>query len=277
MHDTRVFTGFEIAERIYKQLKRRVAALGRSPRCALLMDADNAGAAAYARRLSEAAIAAGVEILTAPYAKDLQSLCRQLEDSRHENAIDAVIPLYPLPPIINREEVARLIGAGKDVDGLHPMNAGLVALGAGASRAAATAKACVLVLEDVFGSLRGVDVTVVGASIIVGRPLALMLMDQLATVTVCHEATRDLATHTAKADAIISATGVPGLIKAEHIRQGSVLIDVGITRTEHGLVGDVDLASVAGKASLVTHVPDGVGPVTTACLLENIVTAAEAA
>src|SRR5690606_6207610 len=277
MHDTRVFTGFEIAERIHKQLKRRVDALDRSPRCVLLMDADNAGAAAYARRLSEAAIAAGIEILAAPYAKDSHTLCRQLEDARHENAIDAVIPLYPLPPIIDREEVARLIGADKDVDGLHPMNAGLLALGAGASRAAATAKACVLVLEEVFGSLRGVDVTVVGASVIVGRPLALMLIDQLATVTVCHEASRDLATHTAKADAIVSATGVPGLIKAEHIRQGSVLIDVGITRTEHGLVGDVDLAGVEGKASLVTHVPDGVGPVTTACLLENIVAAAEAA
>jgi methylenetetrahydrofolate dehydrogenase (NADP+)/methenyltetrahydrofolate cyclohydrolase len=277
MHDTHVFTGFEIAERIHKQLKTRVDALGRSPRCFVLLDEDNAGAAAYAVRLQETAAAVGIEILAAPYAKDSQTLCRQLEDARHENAIDAVIPLYPLPPIIDQDQVARLIGADKDVDGLHPLNAGLLALGAGVSRAAATGKACVLVLEEVFGSLRGLDVAVVGASIIVGRPLALMLMDQLATVTVCHEATRDLATHTAKADAIISATGVPGLIKAQHIRQGSVLIDVGITRTKHGLVGDVDLASVAGKASLVTHVPDGVGPVTTACLLENILAAAEAA
>jgi len=131
-------------------------------------------------------------------------------------------------------------------------------------------------MSEIMGSLKGLRVVVVGASPVVGRPLALMLLEKEATVTVCHVATVDLASHTREADVIISATGVAGLIRADHIREGAVLLDVGIVRTEKGLVGDIDLDSVQGKAAVVTHVPDGVGPVTTACLLENIVAAAEA-
>jgi len=184
--------------------------------------------------------------------------------------------LYPIPSFIDREEVAELIGPDRDVDGQHPLNAGNLALGIQGYRPAATARACVLVMGEIMGSLKGRRVVVVGASPVVGRPLALMVLEMEATVTVCHAATVDLASQTREADIVVSATGVAGLIKAEHIREGAILLDVGIVRTEKGLVGDVDLDSVGGKAALVTHVPDGVGPVTTACLLANIVAAAEA-
>src|SRR5690606_4250579 len=181
-------------------------------------------------------------------ADDAEALRRQLRGYAGGEPVDAVMTLYPLPHWVDRHEVARLIGAERDVDGLHPLNAGNVVLGADTSRSSATAKACVLVLGEIVGALKGLRVVIVGASPIVGRPLALMLLDEAATVTVCHAETIDLAAHTREADVVISATGVAGLIRAEHIREGSILIDVGVVRTENGLVGDIDLESVSGKA-----------------------------
>jgi len=274
MNGTRIFTGFDLADRIQQRVRDRIAALGRSPRCVLLMDSGNAGAAAYAQRLAGSAASVGIEMMASQYAEEVEALRRQLQGCTDAGPVDAVMTLYPLPSRIDRHEVARLIGPERDVDGLHPLNAGNVVLGAGTSRSSATAKACVLALSEIAGALKGLRVVVVGASPIVGRPLALMLLDEEATVTVCHAATIDLAAHTREADVVISATGVAGLIRADHIREGSMLIDVGIVRTEKGLVGDIDLESVSGKAAIVTHVPDGVGPVTTACLLESIVSAA---
>ncbi|GAA4525859.1 bifunctional methylenetetrahydrofolate dehydrogenase/methenyltetrahydrofolate cyclohydrolase FolD [Chelativorans composti] len=269
--DTTIFTGFELAARIKQGVKARVAALGRRPRCTLLLDGSNAGAAAYAQRLVASADDVGIEMVPAEYAANAEAVRTQLQAEG-----DAMMALYPIPSFIGRDEVARLIGPERDVDGLHPLNAGGVLLGERNARPPATARACVLILEELLGSLKGREIAVVGASAVVGRPLALMLLDREATVTVCHAATADLASHTREAEVVISATGVAGLIRAGHITEGSILLDVGIVRTEKGLVGDVDLESVSGRASLVTHVPDGVGPVTTACLLENIVSAAEA-
>ncbi|GGA58208.1 bifunctional protein FolD [Nitratireductor aestuarii] len=271
MTETTIFTGFDLAERLKQNIKMRIDALGRQPRCNLFLDSRNAGASAYAQRLAGSAASVGIDMVMREYAGSAGELRRQLQEEA-----DAVMTLFPMPDFIDRNEVAALIGAERDVDGQHPLNAGKLALGIVGYRAAATARACVLVMSEIMGSLKGLRVVVVGASPVVGRPLALMLLEKEATVTVCHVATVDLASHTREADVIISATGVAGLIRADHIREGAVLLDVGIVRTEKGLVGDIDLDSVQGKAAVVTHVPDGVGPVTTACLLENIVAAAEA-
>lgn len=271
MIETNVFTGLALAERLKQRVKSRAVALGRTPRCNLFLDSGNAGASAYAQRLQGSAAAVGIDMVIREYAETADEMRSQLKEDA-----DAVLTLHPMPGFIDRNEVAELIGPERDVDGQHPLNAGNLALGIAGYRAAATARACILVMREIVGSLKGVNVVVVGASSVVGRPLALMLLEREATVTICHAATVDLAAHTRGADVIVSATGVAGMIRAEHIREGALLLDVGIVRTQKGLVGDVDLESVRGKAALVTHVPDGVGPVTTACLLQNIVEAAEA-
>jgi len=270
---TRIFTGHALAERIHDGIREKIVRLGRAPRCAVLIDETSAPMAAYASRQREAAARLGIELSFAGYETSPERLHDQLARLAADPRLDAVMTLYPLPTGIEPVEAAVLIGPDKDVDGLHPLNAGLLALGA-AARPPATARACRLAIGELAGSLRGAEIVVVGASRIVGRPLAAMLLDAEATVTVCHVATRDLAEHTRRADIVVSAAGVAGLIGAAHIRDGAILVDVSIIRTEAGLVGDVDLASVDGKAATVTHVPDGIGPITTACLFENVVAAA---
>lgn len=270
---TRIFTGHALAGRIHGDIRQAIARLGRAPRCTVLIDEANAPMAAYAARQREAAAKLGIELAFAGYERSPEGVRDQLRRLGEDPRLDAVMTLYPLPPGIDRVEAALLVGADRDVDGLHPQNAGLLALGAPA-RPPATARACRLAIRELAGSLRGAEIAIVGASRIVGRPLAAMLLDAEATVTVCHVATRDLADHTRRADIVVSAAGVAGLIGGSHIRDGAILVDVSIIRTEAGLVGDIDLAAVDGKASVVTHVPDGIGPVTTACLFENVVAAA---
>lgn len=272
---TRIFTGHALAGRIHDRIGEAIARLGRAPRCTVLIDETNAPMTAYASRQREAAAKLGIELAFAAYEQSPERVRDQLKRLGADPRLDAVMTLYPLPSGIAPVEAALLIGADRDVDGLHPQNAGLLALGA-PCRAPATAHACRLAIGELAGSLRGAEIAIVGASRIVGRPLAAMLLDAEATVTVCHVATRDLAEHTRRADIVVSAAGVAGLIGAEHIRDGATLVDVSIIRTQAGLVGDIDLAAVDGKASVVTHVPDGIGPITTACLFENVVAAAQA-
>jgi methylenetetrahydrofolate dehydrogenase (NADP+)/methenyltetrahydrofolate cyclohydrolase len=226
--------------------------------------------------LRQQAAEAGITLEFQPYAASADALRAQLAALRDDAAVDAVLTLYPMPRGLPAMEAAMMLGARKDVDGLHPVNAGLLLLGA-VTRPPATARACMLAIGELLESLRGAEIVIVGASRIVGRPLASLLLDAGATVTLCHAATGDLASHTQGADVVVTAAGVPGLIEDTHIREGAILIDVSVVRTGQGLVGDVDRARVRGKAAVVTHVPDGVGPITTACLLENVVAAAEAA
>lgn len=271
---TRILTGFDLAARLNAGTRRRAETLPRRPSCAVLLDLSNPAMRAYGERQRASAEAAGVDLRLVPYADGAPTVLAQLREFAEAPDVDAVATLYPLPAGVDPLEAAQILGAAKDIDGLHPTSAGLLALGAPA-RAPATAQACLLCARELLGPLKGAEVVVVGASRIVGRPLALMLLDEEATVTVCHAGTRDLAAHTRRADLVVTAAGVAGLIGADHVKAGAAVIDVAIVRTAGGLVGDVDRAAVSGKAAAVTHVPDGVGPVTTACLLRNVVDAAE--
>lgn len=269
----RIFTGFELADTINAETRKLVDTLGRAPRCAVLLDAANAGMAAYASRQQASARDVGIGIEPEAYPSDADAIMRRLRELAADTAIDAVATLYPLPAAVDALAAAQALGVRLDVDGLHPLNAGLLALGI-PSRPPATARACLLIAEALAGSLRGREVVLVGASRIVGRPLANMLLDSEATVTVTHAATQDLTSHTRSADIVITAAGVPRLIGGGHLRDGTIVLDVSINRGPDGLVGDVDLAALAGRSLTVTHVPDGVGPVTTACLMRNIAEAA---
>ena len=266
---TRIFKGFALADALNAATRERVASLSRRPACTILLDARDAGMRAYGERLGNMAAEAGIALDTVPYAADADAVLRQMRTLAADAHVDAIAPLYPLPEGVDAHQTAMLIGPDKDADGLHPHHAGALAQGH-PERVPATARACLLCAQAVLGSLAGLDVVIVGASRIVGRPLAHLLLDKDATVSIAHAATRDLAALTRRADLVVSATGVPGLIGRDHVRAGATLVDVGISRTEAGLVGDVDVAAIEGVAAAVTHVPDGVGPVTTACLLANV-------
>lgn len=272
-HETRIFTGFELAARLNDETRRLAATLPRPPRCAVLLDPADPAMRAYGERQRSFAEAAGVELRLLGYAASARAVLDQLRELAGDPDVDAITTLYPLPSGVDPLDAALILGAAKDIDGLHPENAGKLALGAPA-RPPATAQACLLIARELLGPLRGCEVVIVGASRIVGRPLASLLLDEEATVTVCHAATADLREHTSKAELVVTAAGVAGLIGKDHVGRGATLIDVAIVRTPAGLVGDVDVAAVTGKAAAVTHVPDGVGPVTTACLLRNVAEAA---
>lgn len=273
MTTTSIFTGHALAEQVHGRTRDLIRQLGRAPRCRVLLSPGSPPMQAYANRQREAAAMLGLELSIEPYADSPQSVQQQLDRLGRDPSVDAVMTLYPLPPGLDPVDAAETLGSGRDVDGLHPLNAGLLALGR-EPRPPATARACALAIEHLTPSVRGAEIVIVGASRIVGRPLATMLLDAEATVTVCHAATRDLADHTRRADIVVTAAGVPGLIGANHIRDGAILVDVSIVRTDAGLAGDVDIAAVSGKAAIMTHVPDGIGPVTTACLFENVARAA---
>ena len=270
---TTIFRGHDLAAEVNARTGALIAQLGRPPRCVVLLDPGNPAMAAYARRQREAASALGIALKVMEYAARPQAVLDQLAGLRRDSAVDAAVALHPLPEGVDASAAAEAIGSDKDVDGQNPLNAGRLALGEQAA-APATARACALVLSRLLPRTEGAEVVIVGASRVVGRPLAALLLDAGATVTICHVATRELAEHTRRADVVVTAAGVPGLIGADAIRPGAIVLDVAIVRQGGRLLGDVDLASVMGQAALVTHVPDGIGPVTTACLFENVARAA---
>jgi len=273
---TSIFTGFEIAAGINAETLKRSSAMARPPCCTILLDQANAGMNAYAERLRSMALQAGIKLETETYPANEADLFERITVLRDDPVVDAVATLYPLPSGVEPVDLALALGPDKDIDGLHPLHAGRLALGV-PSRAPATAQACLLMAQELAGSLKGKNVTIIGASRIVGRPLAQILLDHEVTVSITHAATRDLPSHTLRSDIIITAAGVPKLLNANHVAKGAIVIDVAINRTATGLVGDADQAALSGIASVITHVPDGVGPITTACLFRNILEAAEAA
>lgn len=270
----RIVDGFALAEKLNAETRTALAALPRPPRCIVLLDDSNPGMAAYARRQQAIAAELGIALTPEPYPAPDEVL-EHLAALAADPAVDAVATLYPLPAGVDPLAAALALGPEKDIDGLHPLNAGLLALGAPA-RPPATARACRLLAEALAGDLRGREIVLVGASRIVGRPLANLLTDAGATVTLTHVDTRDLAAHTRRAGIVVSAAGVAGLIGPEHLSPGALVLDVSINRGPDGLVGDVDVTRLATFDATVTHVPDGVGPVTTAGLMANIVAAAGA-
>lgn len=189
-------------------------------------------------------------------------------------AIDGILVQLPLPGHIDERTVLTRIDPDKDVDGFHPVNAGRLATGL-PGFVPCTPFGCVMLLKDVLGDLAGLDAVVIGRSNIVGKPMAQLLIAESCTVTVAHSRTRDLSSVIKRADIVVAAVGRPEMIKGEWLKPGATVIDVGINRTEAGLVGDVDFAGAMSVAGAVTPVPGGVGPMTIACLLRNALLSAE--
>ncbi len=271
--------GRAIAATITDQVRDHVTRLkstGVEPKVGILTATDDVSTAYYVRSIVRAAERSGIlaEVLALTPESDtatVRGACRHLAD---DTSVHGIIAQTPFPAGIDATEVIRQIPAHKDVDGATVESAGLLFHGLPAY-APATAQAVMEILRAEQIDLTGKRVAVVGRSLVVGKPLSVLLLGANATVTVCHSRTVDLPAVCREAEILVVAIGRPHMIGAEYVGGGATVIDVGTNATDGGLVGDVDFEAVAGIAGRITPVPGGVGPVTTACLLRNIVSACE--
>lgn len=277
-----VLSGTELAAALHARTARRAAGSaerGHPPRLVVVLATGEESTAWYVRSIARAAGRVGIDctVVDVGAAATTEEIRAVLDRLAVDDAVHGIILQTPLPPGV---EVADLVGSippGKDVDGAGPQSLGRLVCG-WPGFAPATARAVVELLDHAGHDLAGRHVVVVGRSTVVGKPLAHLLLDRDATVTVCHSRTKSLAEHTRTADVLVAAAGRIGLITADHVRPGAIVVDVGTNSTLDGrLVGDVDARTVPGVAGALTPVPGGVGPVTTALLLEHTVTAALAA
>jgi methylenetetrahydrofolate dehydrogenase (NADP+) / methenyltetrahydrofolate cyclohydrolase len=280
---SRLIDGRAIAAAIAEQTAQRVGQLGArgiTPVLAVVVPTRDEGAAWYLRSIERAAGKAGIscQVHRLPEAVGQLGITAKLAELSGDHTVHGVICQAPLPAGVDAAAVGASIPVAKDVDGANPTSLGLTAAGVPGGFAPATAAAVLEILHREQVPLSGQRAVVVGRSVVVGKPTALLLLAEHATVTVCHSRTRDLAAVCREADIIVAAAGQAGLIGADHVAPGAVVIDVGISASaDGGMVGDVDLAAVRPAAAAVTPVPGGVGPVTTAVLLQQTVRAALAA
>jgi methylenetetrahydrofolate dehydrogenase (NADP+)/methenyltetrahydrofolate cyclohydrolase len=271
----RILDGKRIADGVIDHLRRRVgermAAGARAPGLAVILVGDDAASAVYVRNKRRACRQAGFVSSDHDLPADtpeaaVAALIDRLND---DPAIDGILLQLPLPPHIDAHALIHRIRPDKDVDGFHPENIGRLALRQPGLRPC-TPKGIMNLLAHTDRTVRGRHAVVVGASNHVGRPMALELLLAGCTVTICHRFTAELARHVGEAEILVVAVGKPGLVRGEWIRPDAIVIDVGINRgADGGLVGDVDFAAAARRASWITPVPGGVGPMTVAMLMQN--------
>jgi methylenetetrahydrofolate dehydrogenase (NADP+)/methenyltetrahydrofolate cyclohydrolase len=275
--------GKKIAADLGAELTARIATLrdrGVVPTLAVVVATDDESTAWYVRSLTRTAGGLGIEVRRIDLPRDAarDDIRAALAAQSADPAVHGVICQTPLPGGLKLDDVGDAIAVGVDVDGANPESLGRLASGSATAFAPATAAAVLRILAHEGVPLLGRRVVVIGRSNVVGKPAALMLLAEHATVTVCHSRTVDLPAVAREADVLVAAVGRPRMVTADYVKPGAVVIDVGTNATpEGGLVGDVDTAAVEGVAAAVTPVPGGVGPVTTMLLMSQLVTAAERA
>ncbi|MDZ8108663.1 MAG: bifunctional methylenetetrahydrofolate dehydrogenase/methenyltetrahydrofolate cyclohydrolase FolD [Nostoc sp. DedQUE12a] len=275
----KILDGKALAAKIQQQLSVAISELqpkvGRPPGLAVLMVGDNPASAAYVRNKEKACAKVGI----ASFGKHFppQTTQGELEEVitalNHDERVDGILVQLPLPKHLDAVSLLHQIDPDKDADGLHPVNLGRLVRGETGLRSC-TPAGVMRLLEEYEIPLQGKQAVVVGRSILVGKPMALMLLEADATVTIAHSRSHDLKAIAQNADILIAAVGRPGLISADMVKPGAVVVDVGMNRVTDAsgnsrLVGDVDLESTAAVAGFITPVPGGVGPMTVALLLQN--------
>jgi methylenetetrahydrofolate dehydrogenase (NADP+)/methenyltetrahydrofolate cyclohydrolase len=265
--------GAALAARMREELRQEIAELGHVGLATVLVG-DDPASEIYINLKHKDSEDVGIEAidhrLPAVTAED--ELIELVEELNQDDSVDGILVQTPLPDQIDEARVMRTIDPMKDVDGLGPFSAGQLYLGR-QTLVPATPLGVMRLLDEYRIPIAGSRAVVVGRSPLVGKPLALLLLQANATVTICHSRTDDLARQTLDADILVAAVGHPGLITADMVKQGATVVDVGITRTEAGLLGDID-SGVAELAAFLTPMPGGVGPMTRAALLENALRAA---
>ena len=274
-----VIDGKALASRLKDDMHTQVAELkrqcGRAPGLAVILVGDDPASHVYVKNKENACEQVGIASFShqLPVSTTQEHLLGLIAELNHDPKVDGILVQLPLPEHIQVDKVLNTIQADKDVDGFHPYNVGCLAVRQPALRSC-TPYGCMKLLDTTGVDLHGKEAVVVGASNIVGRPMALELLLAGATVTVCHRFTENLQSHIERADIVIAAAGKQGLIQGEWIKEGAIVIDVGIHRLEDGsLTGDVDFESASKRAGWITPVPGGVGPMTITMLLANTISA----
>jgi methylenetetrahydrofolate dehydrogenase (NADP+)/methenyltetrahydrofolate cyclohydrolase len=267
--------GKSVSEKILLETRNKVVRLGFSPGLAIIRVGEDPASKTYVgsklRRAEECGITGKEYALTAHTPeKKITDLIRRLNKDKKNHGI---IVQLPLPSHFNTEKILNTISPDKDVDGLHPLNLGKLFKGKPAF-VSATPQGIMELLHFYKIHIAGKNAVVVGRSDMVGKPMAALLLNADATVEICHSKTHNLAEHTKRADILIVAVGKPHFITADMVKEGATVIDVGINRTEEKIVGDVDFVKVSKKAGAITPVPGGVGLLTVACLMKNVLKAA---
>jgi methylenetetrahydrofolate dehydrogenase (NADP+) / methenyltetrahydrofolate cyclohydrolase len=277
----RLIDGKAVAQAVRQEVARDVAAYtattGRVPGLATVLVGEDPASEVYVRNKVAACREAGMESFHEPMAVDsTQEQVEAMVDRLNaDDRVDGILVQSPLPKGLDFKRVLERIDPAKDVDGFHPLNVGRLVAGR-PTLVACTPAGVMELLRRAETPLEGAEAVVVGRSDIVGKPVALLLLHESATVTVCHSRTRDLPAVTRRADILVAAVGRPRMITGDMVKPGATVIDVGINRTDDGLVGDVDFEPVAKVAGAITPVPGGVGPMTIAMLMRNTLTAAAA-
>ena len=278
---TNNLTGSEVAMKIRAEVIAAAGELteaGMTPHLAVVLATADESTAWYVRSIARAAERCGVRcsiVDLGPHANSV-GIRAELDALSTDPAVHGIILQTPLPAGADFDTLASAIDPAKDIDGANPRSLGLLAAQLPAF-APATAEAVMVLLDHYAVPLSGADAVVIGRSTVVGKPVALLLIHRDATVTVCHRHTKELAAHTRRADVLVVAAGQPGLITGDHVAPHTVVIDVGTNATaDGGLVGDVEAETVAGQVAGLTPVPGGVGPVTTALLLQHTIASATA-
>jgi len=273
--------GKAVARRVKEEVKKEIVELKEKhkayPFLLAVQVGENPASAAYLKSQKKGCEEVGIDYQVQQLPKETseEKVIQLIKEKNQDEKITGIILQMPLPQQINAEKLQESIDPSKDIEGVTPQNMGLLFYG-WPGLVPCTALAVMELIDSTGTSIKGKEVTLVGHSSLVGKPLALLLLSSpfdSATTTVCHIATRNLDRHTRRAEILIVAVGKPGLIKGDMIKEGAIVIDVGINRVEGKIVGDVVFEEAKEKASLITPVPGGVGPVTTAMLLKNTVKA----
>jgi methylenetetrahydrofolate dehydrogenase (NADP+)/methenyltetrahydrofolate cyclohydrolase len=267
--------GKAIAEKARAQVANDVEAFGAPVCLATILVGEDPASHIYVGWKHKAAEEAGIETRDhrLPGSTPESDVLELLAELNADDAVDGILVQLPLPEHMDEARVIRAIDPEKDVDGLHPLNSGRLFLGE-PLHVPATPSGVMVMLAEHGIELEGKEAVVIGRSELAGKPMAMLLLAENATVTICHSRTADLAAHARRADVLVAAVGRPGIVTPDMVKPGAAVVDIGVNRTENGIVGDVDPA-VAEVAGYLTPVPGGVGPMTIAMLLRNTLTAAQ--
>lgn len=268
---TTIMDGKALSEKIYEKIKSDVEKLDRKPTLAVILTKDNEAGAVYVRNKQRACEKTGINSMTIEFEPNVteNEMLSKIDELNNAPEVDAILVQLPVPNHLDTEKILNRISPDKDADGFHYVNAGKMFTGQMPDSIACTPKGIIRLLDEYKIKLEGLNALVIGRSNIVGKPIAQLLLQRNATVTMAHSKTKNLSEYTKMADLIVVAIGKPKFLNGDMVKDGVVIIDVGISRVDGKLSGDVDFDSVAPKASFITPVPKGVGPMTVAMLIQN--------
>lgn len=268
---TQIMDGKALSEKIYERIKTEVSKLEKKPTLAVIITSDNEAGKIYVRNKKRACENTGINSITVEFDETVsdEEFLSKIDELNKNPEVDAIMVQLPIPRHLDTEKILNSISPEKDADGLHYINAGKLFTGQIPNSVACTPKGIIRILDEYGINVEGKHAVVIGRSNLVGKPIAQLLMQKNATVTHLHSKSKNIEFFTKNADIIVVATGKPKMLKGDMVKEGVVIIDVGISRIDGKLSGDVDFDSVAPKASFITPVPKGVGPMTVAMLIQN--------